>query len=94
MPLGLVFLQNFLYLQIERPIILRQSLTEIFMYGRFADAELLGGGADSRAVINDVCGQIAGPLFNVSLDSSPLPECSFAPFICGKSWGYAIFTPK
>lgn len=52
------------------------------MYGRFADAELLGGGTDGRPIFDDVHSQITGSLFDV------LPHVS-NPLSCASNTGYA-----
>jgi len=77
-PLGLVFFQNLFDLQIQRPVIKRKPLRQVFMYGRFADAVFLGRRPDGGSVLYDVNGQFTGPLLNISFDRSPLPDCSSA----------------
>ena len=81
-PLCLVFLQDLSSLQVEGAVEVGQPLGDIFMYRGFADAEFTGGSAHGGAVFDDVGGQIAGPLFHVPFDSSPLPNFNFHWSIC------------
>ena len=48
------------------------------MYGAFADTEPAGGFAHGGAVLDDICGQLAGSLLNISLQDPtlPIPICS------------------
>ena len=73
MALGLVDIQNFFCLQIQRTIEQRQPLRDILVYGGFADTELLCGGADCGFVLDDVLCQQNGSLFDVSLQEATLP---------------------
>ena len=56
------------------------------MDGGFADAELFGGGADSRPVLNEVKSQLLGSLFQIFFDSAPLP-CSYCAIYMGRERG-------
>ena len=48
------------------------------MYGGLADAEFFCRRANGRAVLYEVKGQLTGPFFPVTFDSSPLPRCTSA----------------
>lgn len=74
--LRLVLLQQRLDLKPERAVIQGQPFTDVLVDGGFADAELFGGGADSRPVLNEVKSQLLGSLFQIFFDSAPLP-CSY-----------------
>ena len=87
MPLSFVDLQDFMYLQIERMIILYKPLGQVLVYCGFADAELLRRSANRGAVFDDVCGQIAGALFNVMLHRYHSPY-SRSPSIWGGRGSY------
>ena len=63
MPLRLVEIQQRAHLPVKAGSHMRQPLGQILVYGRFADAEFFSGGADRRAVFDDVHGQVAGPVF-------------------------------
>ena len=65
--LGLVYVQKLTHLMKKRRTDPRQPLSEVFMYGGFGNAELLGGGADGRTVIYDILRQIAGTLLNICI---------------------------
>lgn len=43
------------------------------MYGRFADTEFYGGGANRRLILNDVLRQPFGALLHVSFQDATLP---------------------
>ncbi len=47
MPLGLILIQNHLYLPVESGIDTRQSILEIFMYCTFRDSEFFCGAPNS-----------------------------------------------
>ena len=71
--LGLVFFQNLLGLQVQLPVELRQPLGDILMHCGFTDAELMGRLPHGGFVFYDVQGEVACPLFQIVVDSSPLP---------------------
>ena len=71
--LCLVDVQNLLDLQIQRAVELRQSLGDILMYGRLADAEFLRGGADGGPVLYNVKSQAFCPLLHVLFQTPSLP---------------------
>ena len=85
-PLGTVFVQYGLYLCVQRPVAQGQALGQVLVYGGFADAELLGGGADGGPVLYDVKGQVFGPGFQIVFDSTPLPCCYWPIYMAG-AWG-------
>ena len=59
----------------------------IRMYGGFADAEFLRGGADCGPVFDDVLSQALRPVLHVTLQSTTLPaSCWFS--LCGGNGGY------
>ena len=72
MALGLVLLQQRLYLQPQRPVVQRQPFADILMHGGFADPEFFGGGADGGPVLYQVKSQFLGPLLQILFDSAPL----------------------
>lgn len=57
------------------------------MYGGFADAELLGGGADGGPVLYHVQGQLFGPLLQIVSHNATLP-CRCALSIWWNAGGY------
>ena len=62
-------------------------LCVIRMYGGFADAEFLRGGADCGPVFDDVLSQAFRPVLHVTLQSTTLPaSCWFR--LCGGNGGY------
>ena len=61
-PLRLVEIQQCAHLAVKPGVHTRQPLGEVLVYGGLADAEFFGGGADGRLILDDVHGQIAGPL--------------------------------
>ena len=70
---------------------LRAAGTVLFccirMYGGFADAEFLRGGADCGPVFDDVLSQALRPVLHVTLQSTTLPaSCWFS--LCGGNGGY------
>ena len=70
---------------------LRAAGTVLFcyirMYGGFADAEFLRGGADCGPILYDVQSQAFRPVLHVTLQSTTLPaSCWFS--LCGGSGGY------
>ena len=73
MALGLVFFQDFFHLQVQPTVKVRQPLGDILMYRGLADTELSGRLPHGGAVFNDVQGEVACPLFQIVVDSSPLP---------------------
>lgn len=52
------------------------------MYGTFADAELLGGVTYGGTVLDDIGGQFAGPLLNITLQDPTRSLSRYAPYIC------------
>ena len=62
MPLRLVLIQQDAHLPIQPRIDMRQALGQILVYRGLGDAELLCRGADRGPVLDDIHGQIAGPL--------------------------------
>ena len=84
--LRLVFLQHRLHLRVERAVIQRQTLRQVLVYRGFAQAEMLGGGADGGPVLYDVKGQVFGPGFQIVFDSTPLPCCYWPIYMAG-AWG-------
>ena len=72
MALGLVFLQQRLYLQPQRPVVQRQPLADILMDGGFADTEFFGSVPHCRPVLYQVKSQFFGPLLQILFDSAPL----------------------
>ena len=77
-PLCLVFLQQRLHLNPQRPVVQRQSFADILMDGRLADAEFLCGGAHCRSVFYQVKSQLFGSLFQIFSNRAPLP-CRYCP---------------
>ena len=70
--LGLVLLQQRLYLQPQRAVVQGQPFADILMDGGLADAELLGGSPHRRPVLYQVKSQLLGPLLQIFFDSAPL----------------------
>ena len=67
MALGLVFVEYLLDLPVQPPVDDGQAFAQVLMYGRFADPEPAGGGADSGFVLDDVQGQLLRALLHVTL---------------------------
>ena len=65
--LGLVFLQNGLYLQVETAVEQGQTLGNVLMHRRLADAEFSGGIPHGPPALYDVNGLLAGTLLHISL---------------------------
>ncbi len=84
--LGLVLVQDGLCLEVERAVAQRQTLRQVLVYRGFAQAEMLGGGADGGPVLYDVKGQVFGPGFQIVFDSTPLP-CCYWPIYMAVAWG-------
>ena len=82
MPFSFVFVQNLLDLEIQAPVVEGKSLLYVFMYGTFADAELLGGVTYGGTVLDDIGGQFAGPLLNITLQDPTRSLSRYAPYIC------------
>ena len=59
-----VYIQYLSHLLIEPAIAAGQALLEIFMYGRFGDAKVLGGGPHRGAGLDHVHSQFAGAFFD------------------------------
>ena len=59
----------------------------IRMYGGFADAEFLRGGADCGPVFDDVLSQALRPVLHVTLQSTTLPASCWSS-VCGRQTGY------
>ena len=62
MPLGLVEVQQLTHLPVKPRVHMRQPLGQVLVYGGFGNTEDPGCGADGRLILDDVHGQIAGPL--------------------------------
>ena len=60
MPLGFVLLQDLSHLRKQGRVVSGQALDDIFMNGRFGDAEMAGSSPDSGAGFDDVHSQFAG----------------------------------
>ena len=82
MPFSFVFVQNLLDLEIQAPVVEGKSLLYVFMYGTFADAELLGGVTYGCTVLDDIGGQFAGPLLDITLQDPTRSLSRYAPYIC------------
>ena len=80
---GLVAVEDLLDLYIQRAVALRQPLRQVLVYGGFAQAEVLGGGADRRFVLYDVKSQVFGPVFQIVFDNTPLPCCYWPIYMAG-----------
>ena len=74
-PLRLVLLQNPLGLFIQRTVESGQTFRQVFVYRRFADAELPGGAAHRGSVLYNVKRQLTGALLDVPLQTATLPAC-------------------
>ena len=61
MPLSFVEIQQRAHLPVQPRVYMRQTLCQILVYRRLADAEILCGGAHGAPLFDDVYGQIAGP---------------------------------
>ena len=81
--LGLVLVQDGLCLKVERAVAQRQTLRQVLVYGGFAQAEVLGGGANRRLVLYDVKSQVFGPVFQIVFDNTPLPCCYWPIYMAG-----------
>lgn len=83
MAFSLVKIQKLPNLAVEPRVEPGQTLRQILMYRGLGDAEDSGRRADGRPMVNDICGQVAGPLLDVGLHShhslcaaSPRISCS------------------
>ena len=73
MPFRLVEIQQRPHLPVKPRIYMRQPLGQILVNSGFAYAEFFGGGADGRAVLDNVHGQIAGPFLQAVSHSHHSP---------------------
>ena len=89
MSLCFVFVQNFLDLEIQAPVVEGKPFLYVFMYSTFADAELLGGVTYSGTVLDDIGGQFAGPLLDITLQDPTRSLSRYAPYICRTKWRHA-----
>ena len=89
MPFSFVFVQNLLDLEIQAPVVEGKSLLYVFVYGTFADAELLGGVTYGGTVLDDIGGQFAGPLLDITLLDPTRSLSRYAPYICRTKWRHA-----
>lgn len=71
MPLLLVLVQNFPYLQIKPVVILLQPLRKVLVYCGFGNSELLGGSPYSGSGFDHVHSQLAGPFSHVVFHMVP-----------------------
>ena len=65
--LGFVQIQQLPHLAVQRRVDLHQPLGDVFMYGRFGNAELGGGCPDGGFILDDIHSQIAGALFDICM---------------------------
>ena len=86
--LGFVFIEDAFYLKVQRTVLLFQLFGYVLMYRGFADAELPGRTPDCCLILNDVQGQLTGPLLNVSFQRQHAPFCVTDTLICAQTERY------
>lgn len=92
----LVYVQHLPRLCGKRWVRTGQTLGDIFMYGRFADTEFYGGGANRRLILNDVLRQPFGALLHVSFQDATLPTLftpAYAPGGADMRWAAVSLGP-
>ena len=81
MPLGLVAVEKFPHLMIQRRVQPRQTLGQILVNRALAHTELSSGGADGGIVVKNVRGQITDPRFNIGMHSHHSPCAALPRFL-------------
>ena len=82
-PFCFVFIQDFLYPEVEASIIERKPLLDVFMYSALADTKFFGGIPYGGTIFDDIGGQFAGPFFYVTLQDPTRSLSRYASYICG-----------